>query len=66
MLKVAMLLIALAPIGAAAAQEGSKAMDIIRNGTQPSVEGPAEWFTGDARIDSQFRGATRPGSPGPS
>jgi quercetin dioxygenase-like cupin family protein len=57
MLRVAMLLIALAPIGAAVAQEGSKAMKIIRNGTQPSVEGPAEWFTGDARIDSQFKGS---------
>jgi quercetin dioxygenase-like cupin family protein len=56
-LRVATLLIALAPIGAAAAQEGSNAMEIIRKGTQPSVEGPAEWFTGDARIDSQFKGS---------
>jgi quercetin dioxygenase-like cupin family protein len=57
MLRLAMFLIALAPIGAAAAQEGSKAMDITRNGTQPSVEGPADWFTGDARIDSPFKGS---------
>jgi quercetin dioxygenase-like cupin family protein len=56
MLKMAMLLITL-PIGAGAAQEGSKAMEIIRNGTQPSVKGPADWFTGDARIDSPFKGS---------
>ncbi|MGD8405462.1 MAG: cupin domain-containing protein [Anaerolineales bacterium] len=26
-------------------------MDIKRNGSQPSSKGPAEWFTGTARID---------------
>ncbi len=26
-------------------------MDIKRNGTQPSVKGPADWFTGTVRID---------------
>lgn len=26
-------------------------MEIKRNGSQPSVEGPAEWFTGNVRID---------------
>ncbi len=30
-------------------------MEITRNGTQPSVKGPDEWFTGDVRIDSQFQ-----------
>jgi quercetin dioxygenase-like cupin family protein len=30
-------------------------MEITLNGTQPSVEGPAEWFSGDARIDSPFQ-----------
>ncbi|WP_108682035.1 cupin domain-containing protein [Methyloceanibacter sp. wino2] len=30
-------------------------MDIVRIGTQPSVQGPADWFTGDARIDSAFQ-----------
>ncbi|WP_206376896.1 cupin domain-containing protein [Sphingomonas sp. G-3-2-10] len=29
-------------------------MDIIRNGSQPSVTGPADWFTGRVRIDSRF------------
>jgi len=29
-------------------------MDIQRIGTQPSVKGPAEWFTGTVRIDSAF------------
>jgi len=27
-------------------------MEIKRNGTQPSVKGPADWFTGTVRIDS--------------
>ena len=26
-------------------------MQIFRNGTRPSVQGPAEWFTGKVRID---------------
>jgi quercetin dioxygenase-like cupin family protein len=26
-------------------------MEIRRNGTQPSAKGPADWFTGDVRID---------------
>src|SRR5207253_7285466 len=30
------------------------AMDIKRNGTQPSGRGPAEWFTGTVRIDPLF------------
>ena len=30
-------------------------MDIVRIGTQPSVEGPADWFTGTVRIDSAFQ-----------
>ena len=29
-------------------------MDIARNGSQPSVKGPAEWFTGAVRIDPLF------------
>ena len=29
-------------------------MKIIRNGTRPSVKGPAAWFTGDVRIDYAF------------
>jgi quercetin dioxygenase-like cupin family protein len=32
-----------------------KAMDIRRNGTQPSGKGPAEWFTGMVRIDPLFK-----------
>lgn len=30
-------------------------MDIIRNGTQASVTGPTEYFTGKVRIDWQFQ-----------
>lgn len=29
-------------------------MDIKRNGTQPSSQGPAEWFTGTVRVDPLF------------
>ena len=29
-------------------------MEIKRNGTQPSSQGPAEWFTGNVRIDPLF------------
>lgn len=31
-------------------------MDIKRNASQPSVKGPADWFTGTVRIDSPFAG----------
>jgi quercetin dioxygenase-like cupin family protein len=30
-------------------------MEIKRNGTQPSGQGPAEWFTGTVRIDPLFQ-----------
>ena len=29
-------------------------MEIKRNGSQPSSEGPADWFTGTVRIETQF------------
>ena len=32
-------------------------MEITRNGSQPSARGPAEWFTGNVRIDSPFKGS---------
>ncbi|HEV2621763.1 MAG TPA: cupin domain-containing protein [Frateuria sp.] len=31
-------------------------MQIIRNGSMPSVQGPAEYFTGTVRIDMPFKG----------
>ncbi|HEY8327867.1 MAG TPA: cupin domain-containing protein [Rhodanobacter sp.] len=31
-------------------------MEIIRNGSRPSVTGPAGYFTGKVRIDSPFKG----------
>ena len=30
-------------------------MNIIRNGSQPSASGPADWFTGTVRIDPLFQ-----------
>lgn len=35
-------------------------MEIKRNGTQPSMQGPAEWFTGTVRIDPLFLQANDP------
>jgi quercetin dioxygenase-like cupin family protein len=32
-------------------------MDITRSDSQPSVKGPADWFTGTVRIDSPFKGS---------
>ncbi|MDB5096407.1 MAG: Cupin 2 conserved barrel domain protein [Cyanobacteria bacterium RYN_339] len=32
-------------------------MDIKRNGSQPSGKGPADWFTGNVRIDAPFQGS---------
>jgi quercetin dioxygenase-like cupin family protein len=32
-------------------------MNIIKNGSQPSNKGPADWFTGTVRIDSPFNGS---------
>jgi hypothetical protein len=33
-------------------------MDIKRNGSQPSGKGPAEWFTGNVRIDPLHQAPT--------
>jgi len=30
-------------------------MEITRNGSQPSVKGPGDWFTGTVRIDPLFQ-----------
>jgi quercetin dioxygenase-like cupin family protein len=43
--------------------QGSGLMKIIRNGTQASAKGPAEYFTGSVRIDSFFQ-AEEPGRAG--
>jgi quercetin dioxygenase-like cupin family protein len=30
-------------------------MEMTKSGSQPSAEGPADWFTGAVRIDSRFQ-----------
>jgi quercetin dioxygenase-like cupin family protein len=40
---------------AARLQQREAAMDIKRNGSQPSAKGPADWFTGVVRIDPLFQ-----------
>lgn len=53
---MAMLLIALAvPTQNAAAQEGNDIMEITRKSEQKTVEGPAEFFTGKAKITGLFQ-----------
>lgn len=42
---------------------GVEKMEIKRNGTQPSMAGPQEWFTGRVRIDPLF-GAAEPARAG--
>ena len=32
-------------------------MNIIRNGSQPSAAGPADWFTGRVRLGQPFKGS---------
>jgi len=38
--------------------ENVTSMEIKRNGSQPSGKGPADWFTGTARIDPLFQANT--------
>ena len=35
-------------------------MEITRNGSQPSIQGPTDWFTGTVRIDPLFLQANDP------
>jgi quercetin dioxygenase-like cupin family protein len=35
--------------------QGETLMEIKRNGSQPSVKGPTDWFTGAVRIDPLFQ-----------
>ena len=44
----------LLPLLAAPAVYAQPQMEISRNGTRPSAEGPAAWFTGSVRIDPLF------------
>ena len=39
----------------ASSPRGTQDMHITRSGTQPSQEGPAEWFTGSVRVDPLFQ-----------
>ena len=41
-------------------QKESKKMEIKRNGTQVSIKGPSDWFTGTVRIDPLFLQANDP------
>jgi len=56
------------PAGASAAQAGVQAgsgtVTIIRNGSQPSTKGPADYFTGSVRVDPLFSSQTDAASTG--
>ena len=52
---LALSILAIALCGGSAAQkQGDHTMEIIRNGSQPAIKGPADWFTGEVRIDGMF------------
>lgn len=53
--RIVMFLIAMAPIQCASARERATTMEIIRNGAQPSIRGPKDWFTGNVHIHSMFQ-----------
>jgi hypothetical protein len=38
-------------------------MEIKRIGSQPSIKGPADWFTGTVRIDPLFQANAPAGAP---
>jgi quercetin dioxygenase-like cupin family protein len=44
-----------APGANAAPSQAAQAVSIARSGSQPSANGPAEYFTGTVRIDSPFQ-----------
>ncbi len=50
------LLALLSPAAAMAAQgvDGAEGIAITRSGSQASAKGPADWFTGNVRVDSPF------------
>jgi len=48
-------IVALAATPANTSKKESNAVHIDRNGSLPSVKGPAQYFTGDVRIDMQFQ-----------
>ena len=58
-LVVSLFLIALASAhtnqARAASNEDSQTISITRSGSQPSVKGPAEYFTGSVRVDYLFK-----------
>lgn len=61
MKRIAAFLLALAlfvPAGASVAQAeggaGKSVLTIVRNGSQPSSKGPADYFTGSVRVDPLF------------
>ena len=39
-------------------------MQLLRNGSQPSIKGPEDNFTGNVRIDMPFKGAGEAGISG--
>ena len=44
-----------APVEAGSSPIEEPMMEIIRNGSQPSAQGPGDWFTGTVRIDRLFQ-----------
>src|SRR5688572_7357379 len=55
LIAVALLAFSLFAPAEAQQQQWRTAMDIQRNGSQPSSKGPAAYFTGSVRIDTRFQ-----------
>lgn len=58
-LMIAALLLPVAPAIAQPTKQ-EEPMNLYRNGTRPSQQGSAEWFTGTVRIDGETGCATKP------
>ncbi|MFJ4142835.1 cupin domain-containing protein [Pseudomonas sp. NPDC089734] len=56
MKKLAATALSLSLLAAEAHSETGPALTVTPNGSQPSVRGPADYFTGQVRVDSPFKG----------
>lgn len=48
--------LSLSMLAAEASSEDKVRLTVTANGSQPSVQGPAEYFTGKVRVDAPFKG----------
>ncbi|RMQ40784.1 hypothetical protein ALQ04_00942 [Pseudomonas cichorii] len=56
MKKLAATALSLSLLAAEAHSETSPTLTVTQNGSQPSVKGPTDYFTGQVRVDAPFKG----------